>query len=379
MSSTAVNPAPALRHVLSHLLVPLLMCLGMGLAYLGALSNPHPHGVRVDIVGTGPRVQVMAQTLQDKAGDALDIRTVPTRAAAVDELRHREISGAYLPGTTAPELLLATAGSDTTATVVQGVFDQVAAAGHQPLTVTDVVEPGAHDPTSQAFFFLLVALSIGSYASVAVIGGAGAALPMWLRALVGLGTSLVVSLLGLFFAGPVFHIAGGHLAGVWALGWLYSLGIVWVGTGLHTFLRRWTTLSMTMLFVALNFTSSGGIFQPTLQPGFFGALHAFWNGAGFLEATRDLTYFPALGISGYVLRLVLWIAAGLLLLAGAYAFERSRAARQSQPRSPAATLPAPRTPVLPLPPQAALATGWTHASFHPNRPVEEELEENTPA
>jgi hypothetical protein len=377
--------------------------------------------VRVDIVGTGAQTQVIAQTLQDKAGSALDVRTVPTRDAAVGELRQREISGAFVPSSTSPQLLLATAGSDTTATVVQDVFDQVALAEHAPLTVTDVVEPGPHDPTSQALFFLLVALSIGSYASVAVIGGAGGALPLWTRALLGLGVSLLVSVFGTVFAGPVFHFADGHLGQIWALSWVYSLGIVWVGTGLHTFLKRWTTLAMTMLFVALNFTSSGGIFQPALQNGFFSALHAFWNGAGFLEAARNGLYFPQLGVAGYVLRLVLWMAAGAALLGVGYAAERSRragtvtAARVaaagaegapvvvaepviewvSEPIGVASSGGAAsgiaisgaaasgriadgRIPVRPLPPQVAQATGWSYAYVHQNAAVEEELEENAP-
>lgn len=33
-------------------------------------------------------------------------------------------------------------------------------------------------------------------------------------------------------------------------------------------------LGVMVLFVMLNFTSSGGVLRPELQPGFFGALHA---------------------------------------------------------------------------------------------------------
>lgn len=41
----------------------------------------------------------------------------------------------------------------------------------------------------------------------------------------------------------------------------------------------------------LNFTTSGGIYRPELQKGFFGSLHAFWNGAGFVEGACSLLYF----------------------------------------------------------------------------------------
>ena len=343
--------APALRHVLTHLLTPLLMCIGMGLAYLGAFAHPAPHHLEVAVVGSGPRTQVMAQTLQDRAGDALDVRTVPDRAQAVRLVEDQQVVGAYLPGTpgtpaasvassasaasgasgasgaATPELLVATAGSDTDASAVQKIFTPLAARQGLPLKVTDLVPPASGDPTGQGLFFLLVAVSIGSYASVAVIGGAGAVLRMRLRALVAAGMSLVVSLVGAALAGPVFHLVDHGLAGVWALAWLYSAGILLVGVGLHTFLKRWTTLGVMVLFVMLNFTSSGGIFRPDLQNGFFGALHSFWNGAGFLEGARGIVYFGDRRLGGQVLTLVLWLVVAVLaVLVAATAENRRRAA-----------------------------------------------------
>ncbi|WP_329400468.1 hypothetical protein [Streptomyces melanogenes] len=322
--SAGTAPSP-LRHVLSHLLTPLLMCVGMGLAYLGAFHNPQPHDLRVDIVGSGPSAQVLAQTLQDKGAGALDVRTVPDRATAVDSLEQQNVYGAYIPGAK-PELLVASASSDTSATAVEKVFTKVAAAQDAPLKVTDVTDLAEGDPTGQGIFFLLVALSIGSYASVAVIGGAGAVLPLRIRALLALGMSVLVSGIGAVFAGPMFHLVDTGLGGVWGMAWLYSAGILLIGVGLHTFLKRWTTLGVMVLFVMLNFTSSGGIFRPELQPGFFGALHAFWNGAGFVEGARSHVYFAGHGLGGHVLVLVLWLLAGVVLMGIAALAERKREA-----------------------------------------------------
>ena len=55
-----------------------------------------------------------------------------------------------------------------------------------------------------------------------------------------------------------------------------------------------------MLFVMLNFTSSGGVFQSALMPRFFAALHGFWNGAAWLDAASSRTYFDGadMGASG---------------------------------------------------------------------------------
>ncbi|GHI09848.1 hypothetical protein AQI88_15960 [Streptomyces cellostaticus] len=319
--------SPALRHVLTHLITPLLMCIGMGLAYMGAFVTPEPNHLPVAVVGAGPEAKVFAQTVKDTAGDKLEVRTVTTRADAVDLLKSRDVTGAYVPSAKAPELLVATAASDMGATAVEKVFTPVAAKEGVPLKVTDVAAPVADDPTGQGLFFLLIALSIGSYASVAALGAAGATLPMRVRALLALGVSAVVSGIGALLAGPVFHLAHHGLASLWGMAWLYSAGILFIGVGLHTFLKRWTTLTMMVLFVMLNFTSSGGLFRPELQNGFFGTLHAFWNGAGFVEGIRSLLYFGNDGLARNVWTLVIWLLVGLAVTAIAAACERARASR----------------------------------------------------
>ncbi|MGW2719927.1 hypothetical protein [Streptomyces sp. NPDC001492] len=316
--------SPALRHVITHLITPLLMCIGMGLAYMGAFVTPEPHHLPVAVVGSGPQAKVFAQTVKDKAGERLDVRTVATRSEAVDLLDSRDITGAYVPGAKSPELVVASAASDMDATAVEKVFTPIAAGQGAPLEVTDVAAPVDDDPTGQGLFFLLIALSIGSYASVAALGAAGAGLPMRLRALLALGVSAVVSAIGALLAGPVFHLAHHDLASLWGMAWLYSAGILFVGVGLHTFLRRWTTLAMMVLFVMLNFTSSGGLFRPDLQNGFFGTLHAFWNGAGFVEGARSLLYFHSDGLSRNVGTLIAWLLLGLAVTAIAAAHERAR-------------------------------------------------------
>ncbi|MGW3146201.1 hypothetical protein ACWDG1_16260 [Streptomyces sp. NPDC001177] len=328
--------SPALRHVLTHLVTPLLMCLGMGLAYMGAFVTPEPHHLPVAVVGSGPEAKVFAQTVKDTAGDKLDVRTVATRTRAVDLLKSRDITGAYVPSGKAPQLLVASAASDMGATAAEKVFTPVAAKQGAPLKVTDVAAPVADDPTGQGLFFLLIALSIGSYASVAALGAAGATLPMRVRALLALGVSVVVGGIGALLAGPVFRLAHHDLAGVWGTAWLYSAGILFIGVGLHTFLKRWTTLTMMVLFVMLNFTSSGGLFRPELQNGFFGALHAFWNGAGFVEGTRSLLYFGGDGLGRNMGTLAAWLLAGLALTAIAAGYERARAS------APALAVPEPQ-------------------------------------
>ncbi|MBD0689076.1 hypothetical protein [Streptomyces sp. CBMA123] len=326
--STPQTPAAAptlghsLKHLAVHLLTPLLMCLGMALAYQGAFHQPEPHHLKVAVVGSGPQVQGLAQTIQGKAGDALDVRTVADRPAAERLLRDRDLVGAFVPDARNPELIVAKGNSDTSVVAATAVFTNVTDRQGVPLHVTDLTTPAKGDPTGQGLFFLLVALSIGSYASVAVIGAAGAGLSMRIRALVGVAVSLVVSVIGIATAGPLFHVVDHDYAAIWALGWLYSAGIVLIGIGLHSFLKKWTTLALMVLFVMLNFTSSGGIYRPELQNGFFGALHGFWTGAGYLEGARSIMYFDGgAGLGGHVLTLVVWLLLGGAALVAAALYE----------------------------------------------------------
>ncbi|MFE4518421.1 hypothetical protein ACFRMQ_30060 [Kitasatospora sp. NPDC056783] len=326
--STPRNPvaAPALghslKHLATHLITPLLMCLGMALAYQGAFHQPAPNHLRVAVVGTTPQAQGLAQAIQGKAGGALDVRTADDRAAAERQLRDRELVGAFVPDARSPELIVAKGNSDTSVVAATAVFTDVTDQQGVPLHVTDLTTPAEGDPTGQGLFFLLVALSIGSYASVAVIGAAGAALSVTVRALVGVAVSLAVSVIGIVTAGPVFHVVDHRYAAIWALGWLYSAGIVLIGIGLHSFLKKWTTLALMVLFVMLNFTSSGGIYQPELQNGFFGALHGFWTGAGYLEGARDILYFDGgAGLGGHLVTLLVWLLLGGAALVAAALYE----------------------------------------------------------
>ncbi|WP_030677963.1 membrane protein [Streptomyces rimosus] len=405
-----------LRHVLTHLITPLLMCIGMGLAYLGAFAHPEPNHLPVAVVGSGSQAQVLAQSMNDKAHGGLDVRTVGSRAEAVDQLKHQDIFGAYVMDThasgdgattaksggapaakaggapasatgasasataakaggarPAPELVVATAGSDTTASVVQKIFTPIAAQQGVPLKVTDVAPPAEDDPTAQGLFFLMVAISIGSYASVAVIGGAGAVLPIRMRAMLAVGTSFVVSILGTLFAGPVFHLVDHGLWGLWSMAWLYSAGILLIGTGLHTFLKRWTTLGVMALFVMLNFTSAGGVFRPELQNGFFASLHAFWNGAGFVEGVRSHVYFNGNGLAGHVWTLVLWLVVGCVMV-GVAALAEARRRRAAESAAANATAVA-AAAVAATVPERRPAHAATSANADSSAAVEEEMEE----
>jgi hypothetical protein len=317
---------PALRHVLTHLVVPLFLATGMALAYLGGFHHPDPRGLKVDVVGDTPRAMLLAQRVQDGLGDRVSVRTVGTEEEARAQIAGRQIVAAYVPDHRAPKLLLATAGSDTTAIAVERMLSPTALSRGLPLQVEDVVPTDSNDPTGQGIFFYLVALSVGGYSAAIAIGAAGAPLRMRSRAALGVLAAGAISLLAVLVAGPLYHVIPSHVLEIGLLSWWYVAAVVLIGIGLHTFLRRYTTATLVALFVMLNFTSSGGVFAPDLQPGFFAALHGFWIGSGFLEAGRNLLYFPAVGIGRDLTILGGWLFAGLAVVAVAAGAEQRRRA-----------------------------------------------------
>jgi hypothetical protein len=327
-----VAPAvPVLRAVGGigrHLLIPLFLATGMALAYLGAFHQPTPHALPTAVVGTSVQAKVFAQKLNDGSDGALTVRTVPTAADARRLIREREISGAYQTVGDHAVLFVSPADSPTTATAVTEAFAPIAYAAHKPLKVQDVVPVGSHDRSGQGLFFLLVALSIGGYTSAIAISAAAAHLRVIGRVGVAVATTAVVAALGTLVAGPVYGIISAHHIAIWALAWLYVSGITLFGLGLHPIFKRWTTPLLTMLFVMLNFTSSGGVFQSQLMPRFFSALHGFWNGAAWLEAASSRTYFDGADMGRPVLTLTLWVLAGLglITLSHSWSVHRNRVA-----------------------------------------------------
>ncbi len=302
------------------MLIPFFLCAIMGLFYLGAFHQPTPHNVQVAVVGDSAATKVFAQTLQDESDGALTIRTVDDKKSAQQLVEDREIVAAYESDKDSATLYASSAASETSANIAQKVFMTVAYQQGLPFQVEDVVPAGEHDSTGQGLFFLLVALSIGGYASAVPLAGFMGKVKLPARFAMAAVAAAVVATIAVVVSGPIYHIVQDHYASIWLISWVYAVSIIMLGMGLHPLLRHWTTPVLTMFFVALNFTSSGGIFQPAMQPGFYGALNVFWNGAGWLHAVQTLVYFPEQGIGMDVLRLLLWLIPGAALMIATHAW-----------------------------------------------------------
>ena len=300
------------KHLGLHILVPVLLGIGMTLAYLGAFHQPSPHHLPLAIVGDTAQTQVFAQTMNNQGDGALDVRTVADAAQARELVRDRTVAAAYEATPTQANVYLATAASSTTAETVQKIFQPIAFEARLPYNVVDVVPVGEHDSTGQGIFFLLVGLSVGGYAVAAAVAAVAGKHGLLARVVVPVIAAAVVSAIVVGIAAFVYDVFDRNVLQVWLLSWLYDTLVMWIGVALMPILKSWTVLAMTVLFVQLNFTSSGGIFQKALEPGFFASLNDFWAGAGWLDSVTALVYFPGASFGRPVTVLAIWAGVAVL-------------------------------------------------------------------
>lgn len=313
------------------MLIPFFLCAIMGVFYLGAFHAPNPHNVQVAVVGDSAQQKVFAQTLQDKSNGALNVRTVADVQEAKDLVARRELVAAYGTEDSTATLYASSAASETSLNIAQKIFMGIAFDQGMKFHISDVVPTGEQDATGQGLFFLLVALSIGGYASAVPLAGFMGKVKLPTRFALAAVAAAVVASIALLVAGPLYEIIESSYASIWMISWLYSFGITLFGLGLHPMLLHWTTPTLTLCFVALNFTSSGGIFQPAMQPAFYGALNSFWNGAGWLHAVQSLVYFPDAAFGMDILRLLIWLVPGaaLMVLTHAWSVRKTRLADEN--------------------------------------------------
>lgn len=337
-STAPPRPLAGAAQIMSHVWLPLMMGLVMALAYFGGFHQPKPDDLPVAIIGDTQQVQPIVDALHASLGEGIDVRVVATPDEADSLLRHQEIAGAYEPGSDGATLRTASASSEIAVSAVMKIFGPVAAGQGLVMTTQDVVPLAQDDPLGQNAFFLLVALSVTSYACGIAIGAAGARQRYRVRLLVGAMMAVLVPSVLLLVASWGFGMFDDDAWAIWGLAVLYSAAVLAICIGLHPLVTRYSTLLYATIFVGLNFTSSGGVVPPSLQPTLFGHLHSFWIGSGFTEAARTLQYFPDLDISRQLVILFGWFAVGIVCVGLGALVEGGRARRAAADAAPARAL-----------------------------------------
>ena len=309
--SSAAQPVP-MNTVISHMVPTFLMGLIMTIAYLAGFHRPDPHHVPIAVVGSDAAALHTMRSLQEGLGERVSLSMVPTQEAARAAMNNLQISGAFIPGKTGAEVLVAPAASDTTAMIVQRMFEAVSHKTGLPVKFTNVLPVLTNDPIGQNAFFFLVALSVTSYALGIAIAAAGATRTWRERLMLALGAAALITVVEGWLAVGVFGMFAGHALAALGITFMYSLAVILFAVGLHPLLGRFSTMVYAALFVSLNFTSSGGVFETMMQPAFFQWLGKFWIGSGFIDIMRRIVYFPGLSLTGPLTILSGWMMLGAL-------------------------------------------------------------------
>lgn len=318
----AHSPIPGMPALAGHALLSTLMAFLMLLLYLGGFHRPASQDLNLAIVTDNPQIAAAYQAgLQEALGEGAHIYPLASAEEARIQLQNRELQGAYIPEEGRATVLIASGASGTTAEIVNKIFQSAAQKQGVALTVEDLVPLEEADPIGQNSFFYLVALSVGSYATSLAIAAVGMHSSLKERLLMAFIAALAIPTLFVLASNWGFGVFEGHLGAAWGLSLVYSAAVLMIGIGLRPIVTHYSTLLMATLFVGMNFTSSGGVFSPEVQPAFFGFLHEFWIGAGFVETMRNLTYFPQLPNTHSLAVLFGWLLVGFICLIAGKAWE----------------------------------------------------------
>jgi hypothetical protein len=290
------------------LLVALLGLVGT------AIRDPHPHDIPVGLVGPAPALQQITSAFAANAPGAFDFTTYQSEADARAALDSRAVDGAVILGLPNPRLILAGAAGDATTGVITAAFTNVFKAQGTTLDV-EVVHPfAAGDAHGLILFFVVVAVTVATLVSQALLFRTGGDAGFGARLIVVLAFSLLG---GLTAMGTADWIAGDYGPGFWTAAGLVVLAAVAVGAvvaGLARVLGAPGVALAALVVVLLGLVSSGGPVGSQLLPDFYRWL-APWMPAGQLySALRGALYFDGAGLYGPILVLSGWLAAGLVLM-----------------------------------------------------------------
>ncbi len=215
-------------------------------------------------------------------------------------------------------MIVSDASGVAAANAVESLFQAVAARQGARLLVRDVRPLPPGDTSGTALYFVLIVCTIAGFTAVAATGQAAPALRPRYRFALFLGLAVTVPVLVYLLAGLGLGAISGSAGAILALlgmAALYVLVVTVIARGLQNILGQATILALFAVFITLNFPSSGGALPGVMLPVFWQELNRFWIGAAALDSFRRIIYFSGQGTAADVLKLLGWLAVGLILLA----------------------------------------------------------------
>jgi hypothetical protein len=293
--------------------------------FMGVLHRPALHNAPVAVVGTSP----LATAVDHHGAGAIRLVQEPSAQAAAEALHDGTVYAAIVPGSRGESLLIESAASPGTATVLTKGFAQAATALKAPLQVRDLAPLPASDPTGTSAYFLIASWVLGGYIGVTALGLAtGGMRSKTLRQAITrlallAGYAIASGLLGALLFGPVMGVMSGFslaLAGVGAL-------VVFAAAAATAALQNamgmaGTLISIVAMVVFGNSTAGQSIATPLLASPWNVIGKLLPSSAG-LSSARSVIYLGGVNMAGPLTVLVTYAVAGTLLLLAITAWRRA--------------------------------------------------------
>jgi hypothetical protein len=306
LETSVKTPLRAVLLALAAVAVQALMVT----AFAWPAARVAPRGVPVVVAGPVPAVASVAQRLDAERHGAFEVKRRPDEAAARRALVDREAYGAIVVGPAGPRVLVASAASPTVAQLLAQVSQGLS--GHPAPAPEDVVPADPDDPRGAAFGALVLPLVMSS-----LVGGVLLALLVSAASwrLVGLvafaagGGLVAAAIVGAWLS----VVPGSYLAVAGVVG-LTVLAVSSTVVGLGAVVGRAGIGLSAATMMLLGNPLSGVPSAPELLPRPWGALgQALPAGAGG-TLLRSVAFFDGVRAGGPVTVLLVWVAAGLVLV-----------------------------------------------------------------
>ncbi|MCW2688254.1 MAG: rane protein [Mycobacterium sp.] len=269
--------------------IAVLMASAFAAAYIVALGRPIPRHIPLGVVGPASVTVPITNAMQTSRHE-LNLRTYPSRQAAIDAVDRQTIA-AVLDGTAAPPQLLISSASDPSTARALTQMDQPTP-GRYLVPIVDLHPLPPSDPQGLATFYVVIAATILGFVTTFQLRANVKTLTLgsWLVCLAALailgGAALAL------VAGPILNALQTSFAELWLLISVHVAIAALFNSTMLVLMPRWAIIPTWGVFILLGNTSSGGAVSAPLLPQPFAFLHSALPTGAAVSAIQAATYFP---------------------------------------------------------------------------------------
>jgi hypothetical protein len=300
--------------------------------FLGVLHRPALHHAPVAVVGSSP----LASAVGRESGGAIRLVPEPTSQAALAAIHDGQAYAAIVAGRHGDSLLIETAASPGTASILTKGLTGAATALKVPLQVRDLAPLPPSDPTGSSAYFLIAGWVLGGYVGATLLGlmtgGVRCRSPRQATGRLGLmaGYAVASGFAGALLFGPALGVMSGFSAALAGIGALVVFAAAAATAGLQGALGMpGTLIAVIGLVVFGNSTAGQSVATPLLA-------HP-WNVIGMLlpqsaglSSVRSVIYLGGVNQTGPLAVLCVYAVAGTLLVLASAAWRRRLAAAPTE-------------------------------------------------